>query len=102
MKPSLEQGVRRRLSATVIALGLTSFFTDLGSDMIFPLLPIFLAESIGAGAGFLGLVEGVADATASLLKLSSGYLSDHVAQRKPLVMFGYGIAAIARPFIAIA
>jgi MFS family permease len=85
----------------VIALGVTSFFTDVGSEMIFPLLPVFVA-SLGASATFLGLVEGVADATASLLKLGSGYLADRVATKKPLVLFGYALAALARPCMALA
>ena len=69
--------------------------------MIFPLLPIFVA-SLGATTAFLGLVEGLADATASLLKLASGYVADRVARRKPLVLFGYAIAAFVRPLVALA
>lgn len=85
----------------MIALGLTSFFTDVGSDMIAPLLPLFLA-SLGASAAMLGLIEGAAEATASLLKLASGWLADRTARSKPLVLFGYGIASVARPLMAIA
>jgi MFS family permease len=90
-----------RLPITVLALGATSFFTDVGSEMIFPLLPAFVA-SLGASATFLGLVEGAADATASLLKLASGYVADLVPRKKPLVVFGYGIAALVRPLMALA
>lgn len=90
-----------RLPMTVLALGATSFFTDVGSEMIFPLLPAFVA-SLGASPTFLGLVEGAADATASLLKLGAGYLADIVPRKKPLVLFGYGIAAIVRPLMAFA
>ena len=92
---------RRKLPAAVIALGVTSFFADVGSEMIFPLLPIFLV-SLGAAPTFLGLVEGLAEATSSLLKLASGYVADRFSQRKSLVLFGYGIAALARPLVAIA
>jgi MFS family permease len=92
---------RNRLPVTVFALGITSFFTDVGSEMIFPLLPVFVA-SLGASATFLGLVEGAADATASLLKLGAGYLSDRLPRKKPLVLFGYGIAALVRPLMAYA
>jgi MFS family permease len=92
---------RRRLPPAVIALGLTSFFADVGSEMIFPLLPVFIS-SLGASAAFLGLVEGLADATSSLLKLASGYVADHVSKRKPLVVLGYGIAALVRPLVALA
>lgn len=92
---------RRRLPGAVIALGFASLFTDVATEMIFPLLPVFLL-SLGGGAAFLGLVEGAANATASLLKLASGYWADRVRRRTPLVLFGYGIAAIARPFVALA
>ena len=92
---------RRRLPAAVIALGVTSFFADVGSEMIFPLLPVFVA-SLGASTTFLGLVEGLADTTSSLLKLASGYVADHTRRRKPLVLFGYGVAALVRPLIALA
>lgn len=93
--------VRRGLPRAVIALGVTSFFGDVGSEMIFPLLPAFLA-TLGATPTFLGLVEGVADATSSLLKLASGYLADRTRHRKPLVLLGYAIASLARPVVAFA
>ena len=93
--------IRRRLPPAVIALGLTSFFADVGSEMIFPLLPVFVA-SLGAGTTFLGLVEGLADATSSLLKLASGYVADHTRRSKPLVLFVYGIAAVVRPLVTLA
>lgn len=99
--PHQEPAIRPRLPATVIALGVTSFFTDVGSEMIFPLLPVFVA-SLGASATFLGLVEGAADATASLLKLGAGYLADRMPHKKPLVLFGYGVAAVVRPLMALA
>src|SRR6188474_1106 len=92
---------RTRLPATVLLLGLTSLFTDVASEMIFPLLPVFIA-TLGASPTYLGLVEGAADATASLLKLASGYVSDHVRRRKALVLFGYGIAGAVRPLVALA
>jgi MFS family permease len=85
----------------VVALGLTSFFTDVGAEMIYPMLPLFVA-SLGASPVFLGLVEGIADATASLLKLASGIVSDKLEKKKPLVLFGYGIAALARPLVGLA
>lgn len=93
--------LRRRLPSAVIALGVTSFFADVGSEMIFPLLPVFVA-SLGASTAFLGLVEGAAEATSSMLKLASGYVADHTRRKKPLVLFGYGVAALARPLVALA
>jgi len=83
-------------------LGWVSFFTDVSSEMIYPLLPIFLTSGIGAGMTFLGLIEGIAEATASLLKLLSGWFSDRIKRRKALIMIGYSLSAAARPFVAAA
>ncbi|MCL2447991.1 MAG: MFS transporter [Polyangiaceae bacterium] len=91
-----------RLPATVVLLGVTSLLTDVGTEMIFPLLPVFLVEQLGSGAAYLGLVEGAADAVSSLLKLASGVAADAMPRRKPLVLFGYGLASAVRPFVAIA
>ena len=85
----------------VFALGWTSFLNDTASEMIYPLLPVFLTTTLGAGAAFLGLIEGIAESTASLLKLFSGWLSDRLGKRKGLVLFGYGLAAVARPLISV-
>lgn len=90
------------LRGNVLWLGVVSLFTDFSSEMIYPLLPFFLTATLGAGPAFLGVVEGVAETTASLLKLLSGWFSDRVGRRKPLVLVGYGTASIARPLIAIA
>lgn len=93
---------RHALGRNVIALGVVSFFTDVSSEMIYPLLPVFLTATLGASAGMLGAIEGAAETTASLLKLASGWWSDRVRRRKPLVVFGYTLAALARPLIAMA
>jgi MFS family permease len=77
-----------------------SFFTDVSTEMIYPLLPVFLASVLGANASFIGAIEGVAETTASLLKLLSGWWSDKVGSRKILVVIGYGLATIVRPFTA--
>ncbi len=90
-----------RLPLAVFMLGFASFFTDVASDMIFPLLPAFVT-TLGGSAVYLGLIEGVADAVSSMLKLASGYVADRVPRRKPLVLFGYGLAALARPLVAFA
>jgi len=94
-------GGERFLPPTVIALGVVSFLTDFASEMIYPLLPIFLAGTLGAGAVALGIVEGAAESTAALLKLVSGWLSDRVRRRKPLVVAGYALAAAVRPLIGV-
>jgi MFS family permease len=88
----------------ILAMGLVSFFTDLSSEMMNPLLPIFIAGLVPLGLApvFVGLVEGVAETTASLLKLVSGRLSDRLGKRKALVVAGYGLLTVARPLIALA
>ncbi len=90
------------ITGNVLILGLVSFFTDVSSEMIYPLLPLFLTTVLGAGPAFLGVIEGVAESTASLLKLVSGIVSDRLEGRKRLVLAGYSISSLARPFIAAA
>lgn len=85
-----------------MALSGVSFFTDVSTEMIYPLLPLFLSTVLGASASFIGVIEGAAESTAALLKLASGWWSDRVKKRKPLVVWGYGIASFVRPFTAIA
>ena len=87
---------------SVVALGWVSFLTDVSAEMIYPLLPSFLTKTLGAGPAALGLIEGVAETTASLTKVGSGIWSDRVRRRKPLVVAGYLLAAIARPLVAFA
>lgn len=90
------------LSPNVVWLGVVSFLNDLSSDMIFPFIPIFLTSVLGASLTFVGLVEGIADATASVLKIFSGWLSDKWRRRKKLVVFGYALSAISKPILAAA
>ena len=92
----------RNLPRTVIALGIVSFLTDLSSEMIYPLLPIFLVNVLGAGAIALGTIEGIAESTASILKVVSGAWTDRVQRRKPLVVAGYGLSGTVRPLIGLA
>lgn len=97
----MSQTPRSRLPAVVVALGLVSLFTDASSEMIVPLLPAFLTVQLGASVTFFGLVEGVAETVAALLKLASGAWSDRARRRRPLVLAGYALSAIARPLIAL-
>ena len=90
------------LPRTVIILGLVSFLNDTASEMITPLLPLFLTTTLGAGAAIVGLVEGVAEATASILKLISGYLADRGWNTKKLVVSGYTVSNASRPLIGLA
>jgi len=88
----------RDLPRNVWAVSITSFFTDISSEMIINILPIFLNNVLGIRINIIGLIEGVAEATASILKLFSGWLSDKIRQRKWLAVIGYGISAISKPF----
>jgi MFS family permease len=94
--------MQKFLPRTVIILGLVSFLNDAASEMITPLLPIFLTATLGAGPAIVGLVEGIAEATASLLKLISGRLADRGWNAKRLVIGGYGLSNSARPLIGLA
>jgi len=85
-----------------MALGWVSLLSDVASDMIYPLLPDFLTRTLHAGPAALGLIEGVAEATASFMKMASGWWSDRAARRKPIVVAGYSIATFARPLIGLA
>ncbi|MBX7256620.1 MAG: MFS transporter [Candidatus Hydrogenedentes bacterium] len=91
-----------RLPRTVVVLGVASLFTDMSSEMIYPLLPLFLTTTLGASALALGVIEGIAETTASVLKIASGYWTDRVAKRKPFILAGYGLAGIVRPLIGLA
>ncbi len=86
----------------MVTLGWVSFLSDVASDMIYPLLPDFLSRTLGAGPAALGLIEGVAESTASLTKAASGWWSDRVRHRKRLVVLGYLIAAVVRPLVGLA
>jgi MFS family permease len=90
------------LPRTVLALTAVSLLTDASSEMIYPLLPLFLSSVLGASATVLGAIEGAAESVASLLKLGSGVWSDRLTRRKPLVVVGYSIASVLRPLIAVA
>jgi MFS family permease len=91
-----------RLGRNVVVLAVVSFLTDASSEIIYPLLPIFLTTVLGAGASAVGAIEGAAETTSALLKLASGWWSDRVSRRKPLVVAGYSLASIVRPLIGLA
>ena len=90
------------LPRNVWAVTLTSFLTDISSEMLVYLLPLFLFNVLGAKTNVIGLIEGVAETTASLLKVFSGWLSDVLGQRKWLAVAGYGLSTIAKPFLFVA
>jgi MFS family permease len=90
------------ITRNIFIMGLVSLFTDLSSQMVFPLIPLFLTTVLGCGAYAVGIVEGAAETTASLLKVVSGYWSDKIRKRKPFVLFGYSMSTITKPLFAFA
>ncbi len=100
--PIFDFYIMRKIDRNIISLGWVSFFTDLGSEMIFPILPAFLADVLGISKSLIGLIEGVAESSSSILKVFSGYLSDRFGRRKPIVFAGYSLSAFTKPLIAFA
>jgi MFS family permease len=96
------RGPRPKLARNVLILGAVSFLTDVSSEMIYPLLPVFLGTVLGASATSIGLIEGAAESVAALLKFASGWWSDRARRRKPLVVLGYAIASLVRPLVGLA
>lgn len=90
-----------KVEKNVFFMGLTSLLTDVSSEMIYPLLPLFLSTVLGVGTAFIGLIEGVAESTASIIKVFSGWLSDKINKRKPIVLWGYTLSSISKPLLAL-
>src|SRR5678816_1153864 len=82
-------------------LGWASLFTDAATEIIYPLLPVYLSRVLGASATSLGIIEGVAEGVNSLLKIASGWVSDRRRERRPIVILGYTLSSLARPLIAL-
>lgn len=93
---------RVRLPAGVVALGLVSLFMDVSSEMVHGLLPVFLTGTLGASALMVGLIEGLGEGVAQIVKLFSGLWSDRLGRRKPLAVLGYGLSALTKPLFAMA
>src|SRR5262249_23548400 len=91
-----------RIPRAVWALGFVSMLMDVSSEMIHALLPVFLVTALSASAFVVGLIEGVAEATALIVKVFSGALSDYLGRRKPLALLGYSLAALSKPLFALA
>jgi MFS family permease len=93
---------RPKMPRTVWALGFVSLFMDLSSEIIHALLPVFLTVTLGASVAVVGAIDGIAEATASISKIFSGWLSDKMGRRKPLILLGYGLAALSKPLFPLA
>src|SRR5256886_9201820 len=89
----------QRLRPQVILLGLVSLLNDAASEMIYPLLPVFLITTLGATPVIVGIIEGAADGLASILKYLAGSISDRLPRRKPLVVMGYALPAASRALL---
>ncbi len=102
MPATTERAGVRSLPRNVWVVTFTSFLTDISSEMVFNLLPLFLASTLGVRTSVIGVIEGVADTTASLIKVFSGWWSDRLGSRKWLAVAGYGLSTVAKPFLYLA
>lgn len=93
---------RAPIPRVVWMLGFVSLFMDTSSEVVHALLPLFLTTTLGVSVAFVGLIDGIAEATASVVKVFSGYVSDRVKRRKPLILLGYGLAALSKPLFPLA
>jgi MFS family permease len=100
LKAGSNNKTKKNIPHVVLMLGIVSLFTDAASEMIYPLVPVFIA-ALGSGAILLGVIEGVAETTASMLKLLSGIISDKLGKRKLLVLIGYAISSFIRPLTGV-
>lgn len=95
-------GRRPSIPRTVWVLGVVSLFMDVSSEIIHSLLPLFMTATLGLSVALVGLIDGIAEATASITKVFSGYASDRMRRRKPLILLGYGLGALSKPFFSLA
>lgn len=96
------QSTRQKIPAGVWVLGFVSMLMDISSEMIHSLLPIFMLTALGASALAIGLIEGLAEATALIIKIFSGVISDYLGKRKSLAVIGYAMGALTKPLFAVA
>jgi len=90
------------MNRNIVIVGLVSFFTDISSEMIYPLIPLYLTAVLGASPAILGIIEGIAESLASLLKIFSGRISDRFEKRKPVAIAGYGLSAVGKVLFVVA
>ena len=100
--PRHPKGAAPKIPRTVWTLGFVSLFMDLSSETVHALLPLFLTATLGVSVAVVGLIDGIAEATASIAKVFSGYISDRTGKRKPLILIGYGLGALSKPVFALA
>ncbi|HEX8262059.1 MAG TPA: MFS transporter, partial [Allosphingosinicella sp.] len=93
---------RPLLPRSVVALGFVSLAMDLSSEIIHALLPLFMVGTLGLSVAAVGLIDGIAESSASISKVFSGWISDRLGRRKPLILLGYGLAACSKPLFALA
>src|SRR5579859_813804 len=92
----------RGITRNVVVLGLVSFFTDVASEMLYPLIPLFLVGALGASPALLGLIDGIAEGGSSVLRWLAGAVSDRFRKRKPFIVAGYLVSAMSKPVMGAA
>ena len=96
------EDLKKNLGKNIIFLGVVSGLTDISSEMLYPVIPVFLTSVLNAPMSVVGLIEGIAESTASVLKIAGGWWSDKISKRKPFVVGGYALSALAKPLMALA
>ena len=99
---SLRQKYLAGLSKNTVLLACASLFADISTEMLYPILPVYLTQTLKAGGSVVGIIEGIAVATQSIIQGFSGWLSDRLQKRKPVAFAGYIVAAIAKPLVGFA
>src|SRR5438477_5270232 len=102
MLKSLTKKYFSGLTKNSILLAFASFFSDVSTEMLYPILPVYLTQNLKAGGSIVGIIEGIAQATQNIIQGVSGYLSDKWKRRKSVALFGYILSAISKPFIGVA
>jgi MFS family permease len=102
MQPPTRERYFAGLSCNTFLLAFASLFADISTEMLYPILPIFLTQTLKASGSVVGLVEGIAEATQHIVQGFTGWLSDKLHRRKPIALVGYSLAAIAKPLMLVA
>src|SRR5258706_10739742 len=102
MFKSLRKKYFSGLTKDTVLLAFTSLFADISTEMLYPILPVYLTQNLKAGGSIIGIIEGIAQATQNIVQGLSGYLSDKFRKRKTIALIGYLLAAVSKPFIGVA
>src|SRR5436189_6407148 len=102
MSKTLKEKYFSGLTKNSVLLAFASLFSDISTEMLYPILPVYLTQYMNASGSIIGLIEGIAEATKNIIQGFSGWLSDKMQRRKPIAVVGYILSAVSKPFIGLA